>query len=97
MMKKLLLILTFLGTGFLIQAQETMLITKDEVLAKVIQENNTLKNIGAGSNGGQGRLQSIQCHIPAKYKCFAYSYSYHKSVNGFWFKTESGNLDASRF
>ena len=43
MMKKLLLILTFLGTGFLIQAQETMLITKDEVLAKVIQENNTLK------------------------------------------------------
>mgnify|MGYP003681890729 FL=1 len=42
-MKKLLLILTFLGTGFLIQAQETMLITKDEVLAKVIQENNTLK------------------------------------------------------
>ena len=43
MMKKQLLILTFLGTGFLIQAQETMLITKDEVLAKVIQENNTLK------------------------------------------------------
>jgi len=42
-MKKLLLILTFLGSGFLIQAQETMLITKDEVLAKVIQENNTLK------------------------------------------------------
>ncbi len=42
-MKKLLLILTFFGTVFLIQAQETMLITKDEVLAKVIQENNTLK------------------------------------------------------
>ncbi len=42
-MKKLLLILTFLGTVFLVQAQETMLITKDEVLAKVIQENNTLK------------------------------------------------------
>jgi len=42
-MKKLLLILTFLGSGLLIQAQETMLITKDEVLSKVIQENNTLK------------------------------------------------------
>ncbi|MGB5500725.1 MAG: TolC family protein, partial [Maribacter sp.] len=42
-MKKLLLILLFLGPAFLIQAQEAMLITKDEVLVKVIQENNTLK------------------------------------------------------
>ncbi len=42
-MKKPLLILAFFGSAFFIQAQETVLITKDEVLAKVIQENNVLK------------------------------------------------------
>jgi len=42
-MKKLLLIMAFFGASFYLQAQETLLITKEEVLTKVIQGNNTLK------------------------------------------------------
>ena len=42
-MMKLLLILAFFGVLIGMQAQETVLITKDEVLAKVLSENNTLK------------------------------------------------------
>ncbi|MBT8297404.1 MAG: TolC family protein [Maribacter sp.] len=42
-MKKLLLIMTFFLANFYLQAQETVLITKEEVLTKVIQGNNTLK------------------------------------------------------
>lgn len=42
-MKKLLLIMAFFGAAFYLQAQETLLITKEEVLAQVFQGNNTLK------------------------------------------------------
>ena len=42
-MKKLLLIMAFFGASIYLQAQETLLITKEEVLTKVIQGNNTLK------------------------------------------------------
>jgi len=42
-MKHTFLILTFLGISFFAQAQETLLITKEEVIAKVKENNNTLK------------------------------------------------------
>jgi len=42
-MKKLLLIMAFFGASFYLQAQEAVLITKEEVITKVIQGNNTLK------------------------------------------------------
>ncbi|EAR01818.1 TolC family protein [Maribacter sp. HTCC2170] len=42
-MKKLLLIMVLFGTANSMHAQETVLITKDEVLSKVLAENNTLK------------------------------------------------------
>ena len=42
-MKKLHLIIAFFGAVFYMQSQETMLITKDEVLTKVLSENNSLK------------------------------------------------------
>ncbi|HKJ77987.1 MAG TPA: TolC family protein [Prolixibacteraceae bacterium] len=43
MMKYTFLILTFLGISFFVQAQETLMITKEEVIAKVKENNNTLK------------------------------------------------------
>jgi len=42
-MKYTFLILTFLGISFFVQAQETLMITKEEVIAKVKENNNTLK------------------------------------------------------
>lgn len=42
-MKNIIYILTFLGTLSLINAQERMLISKEEVLTKVRENNNTLK------------------------------------------------------
>ncbi|MBT8306897.1 MAG: TolC family protein [Maribacter sp.] len=42
-MKKLLLIIAFFSVSFALQAQETLLISKDEVLTKVLSENNSLK------------------------------------------------------
>ncbi len=42
-MKKLLLIMAFFGASFYLQAQEAVFITKEEVIIKVIQGNNTLK------------------------------------------------------
>lgn len=42
-MKKLLLIMALFGTTYSMHAQEVVLITKDEVLTKVLSENNTLK------------------------------------------------------
>ncbi len=42
-MNKLLLILAFFSVSFFVQAQESVLITKEEVLTEVLSENNTLK------------------------------------------------------
>ena len=42
-MNKLFLILAFFSVSFFVQAQESVLITKEEVLTEVFSENNTLK------------------------------------------------------
>ena len=42
-MNKLFLILAFFSVSFFVQAQESVLITKEEVLTEVLSENNTLK------------------------------------------------------
>ncbi|MBU2906760.1 TolC family protein [Arenibacter algicola] len=42
-MKNIIYILSFLGTMFFVQAQERVLISKEEVLTKVRENNNTLK------------------------------------------------------
>ena len=42
-MKNIIYILLFLGTVFFVHAQETILISKEEVLTKVRENNNTLK------------------------------------------------------
>jgi outer membrane protein TolC len=98
-MKKNIGILTFCLFSFAanLNAQEIVTISKAEVLEKVSNENQTIKISNEDYNQALADYRQTNAVFLPNISVSHTGHCYHKSINGFWFKTESGNCNPGRF